>query len=452
MHIIIVGCGKVGYTLVELLSGEDHNIVVVDECADRVQSVTDNLDALGVIGNGVSYNTLIEAGIDKADLLIAVTGSDEQNLLCCVIAKKTGHCNTIARIRNPIYRSELNFLKKEFGLAMIINPEYAAATEIARVFEFPSAIKIDSFAKGHVELLHFRILKDSPLIGKKLAGIRSSFHTDVLIGMVTRGDEVIIPNGNFIFEEGDVVAVVAEPENAVAFFKKIGYETGKVSNALIIGGGTIAYYLARRLLQSGISTKIIEANLERCEELSELLPKATIIHGDGTDQNLLLQEGLSNADGFAALTGMDEENIFLSLFAKEVSNAKTITKVNRIKFTNVLDTLNLDSIMYPRLITADLITKHVRSVGNSVGSNVETLYRLEDGKAEALEFVIRENASVVDIPLSQLHIKRNILIACIYRNGNVIIPGGQDSIQVGDSVIVIMKDYKISDISEILED
>jgi len=451
MHIIIVGCGKVGYTLVELLSGEEHNIVVVDESADRVQSVTDNLDALGVIGNGVSYKTLMEAGIDKADLLIAVTGSDEQNLLCCVIAKKTGHCSTIARIRNPIYRSELNFLKQEFGLATIINTEYAAATEIARVFEFPSAIKIDSFAKGHVELLHFKILKDSPLIGKKLAGIRSSFHTDVLIGMATRNDEVIIPKGNFVFEEGDVIAVVAEPQNAISFFKKIGYETGKVSNALIVGGGTIAYYLARRLLQAGISTKIIEANLERCEELSELLPKATIIHGDGTDQNLLLQEGLSNAEGFAALTGMDEENIFLSLFAKEVSKAKTITKVNRIKYTNVLDTLNLDSIIYPRLITADLITKHVRSIGNSVGSNVETLYRLEDGKAEALEFIIRENSGVSDIPLCELNIRKNILIACIYRNGNVIIPGGQDSIQVGDSVIVIMKDYKISDISEILE-
>ena len=450
MYIIVVGCGKVGYTLVEQLSGEHHNIVVVDERAERVQELTESLDAMGVVGNGISHQTLMEAGIDKADLLVAVTGSDEQNLLCCVLAKKAGHCNAIARVRNPIYHKELEFLQKEFGLAMIINPESAAANEIARLFQFPSALEIDSFANGHVELLHFRIGKNSPLIHEKVMNIRT-FHHNILVAMVKRNDQVIIPNGEFVFEEGDIAAIAADPAEATSFFKKLGIGTGRVSNAMIIGGGTIAYYLAEKLIATGIRTTIIEINRERCEELSDKLPNAVIVHGDGTDQNLLLQEGLPNAEGFAALTGLDEENILLSLYAKGISNAKTMTKINRIKFTEVINNLNLDSIVYPRLTTAALITKYVRSMSNSMGSNVENLYRLEDGKAEALEFIIHESSPVVGIPLHQLRIRKNILIACIYHRGKVIIPGGNDCMQIGDSVVVIAANHRIGDINEILE-
>ncbi len=451
MNIIIVGCGKVGYTLVEQLSGEDHDIVVIDEKEEKVNSITDELDAMGIVGNGISYQTLQEAGISRADLLIAVTGSDEQNLLCCVIAKKTGHCKTIARVRNPIYNSEIPFLREELGLAMIINPELTSASEIARIFQFPSAVKIDTFSKGRIELLHFRVTKECLLNNYELIHIRTTLKCDVLVCIVTRGEEIIIPRGDFVFREGDVVAIVSTPPKASEFFRKIKIGTGRVHTAMIVGGGTIAYYLAKRLLSVGIETKIIDQDPARCEHLSELLPKATIICGDGTEQRLLMQEGLASVDGFAALTGLDEENILLSLFAKRASHAKIVTKINRINFSGVLNDLNLDSITYPRLQTADVIIKYARSMNESLNSNVENLYKLEDGRAEALEFSIMEPSEVTDTPLEKLRIRKNILICCINRGGQVIIPGGQDTLQVGDSVVVVLTHSRLNDIRDILE-
>ena len=451
MEIIIVGCGKVGRTLVEQLSGEDHNIVVIDEREEKVRAITDELDAMGIVGNGVSFQTLQEAGISQADLLIAVTGSDEQNLLCCVIAKKAGHCKTIARVRNPIYNNEIEFLRKELGLAMVINPELTSATEIARIFQFPSAVKIDSFSKGRIELLHFRVTRNCLLNNYELMNIRTSLKCDVLVCIVNRGGEVIIPKGDFIFREGDIAAIVASPANASSFFNKIGIVTNRVHNAIIVGGGTIAFYLARRLLSIGIETKIIDQDPVRCGQLSELLPKATIICGDGTDQHLLIQEGLPQADGFAALTGMDEENILLSLYAKSISRAKVVTKVNRINFSSVLSDLSLDSITYPRLLTADHIIKYARSMNESLNSEVENLYKLEEGKAEAVEFYIKEDSRVTGVPLEKLHIKKNILVCCINRGGKVIIPGGQDELKVGDSVVLVLTNSRLHDIKDILE-
>lgn len=452
MKIIIVGCGKVGYTLVEQLSGENHDIVVIDEREEKVNSITESLDAMGIVGNGVSFQTLSEAGIATADLLIAVTGSDEQNLLCCVIAKKAGHCKTIARVRNPIYNTEVEFLRKELGLAMIINPELASAAEIARIFQFPSAIKIDTFSKGRIELLHFRVTEDCLLNNYQLIHIRTTLKCDVLVCMVTRNEEVLIPRGDFVFREGDMVAIVAAPAKANDFFKKIGIITGRVHTAMIVGGGTIAFYLAKRLLNVGINTKIIDSNPERCEELSELLPKATIICGDGTDERILMQEGLASAEGFAALTGFDEENILLSLYAKQASHAKVVTKINRINFSGVLTDMKLDTISYPRLLTANMITKYVRSMNASLDSNVENLYKLEDGLAEALEFSIKEESEITNVPLSKLRIRKNILVCCINRGGRIIIPGGQDEIHVGDSVIVVLTHSRLNDIKDILED
>ena len=452
MNIIIVGCGKVGYTLVEQLSNENHNLVVIDEKPERVSRITDSLDAMGIIGNGVNHQTLLDAGISTADLLIAVTGDDEKNLLCCVIARKTGHCQTIARVRNPIYNGEIEFLKKEFGLAMIINPEQAAANEIARIFQFPSAIRVDSFAKGHVELLHFKVEKDSPLVHLKLFNLHQTFHSNVLVCTVIRKEEVIIPNGDFEFEENDVVAIAAERRTAIDFFRKIGIMKNRIGNAILAGGGKVSYYLAKSLLQSGIRVTIIEIDHDRCEQLSELLPEATIICGDATDQSLLSQEGLEHAQGFAALTGLDEENILLSLYANDVSNAKTVTKINRISFNSVINELNLGSIIYPRVITSDYIVKYVRSTNNSKDSNVEKLYKLANGKAEALEFIIKEDSDVAGIPLQDLHFRKNTLICCIYRHGKGIIPTGQDMMLAGDSVLVVISGYRISDIKEILED
>ncbi len=452
MNIIIVGCGKVGYTLVEQLSNEDHNIVVIDEKPEKVQNITDRLDAMGIVGNGINHKTLLEAGIATADLLIAVTGDDEKNLLCCVIAKKTGHCQTIARVRNPIYIDEIAFLKKEFGLAMIINPELIAANEISRVFQFPSAIRVDSFAKGHVELLHFKVSENSPLIHLKLFNLHQSLHSNVLVCTVIRGNDVIIPNGNFEFHAGDIVAIASERHNAIDFFRKIGIVKNRVGNAILAGGGKVAFYLAKILIKSGIRVTIIEVDPARCDVLSELLPKATIICGDATDQDLLSEEGLEHAQGFAALTGLDEENILLSLYASDVSNAKTVTKINRSSFNSVINELNLGSIIYPRVITADYIVKYVRSMNNSMNSNVETLYKLAGGKAEALEFIIKENSAVSGIPLQDLHLRKNTLICCIYRGGKVVLPGGQDMMLAGDSVLVVLSGYRISDIKEILED
>ena len=426
MKIIIVGCGKVGYTLVEQLGSEDHDIVVIDEKPEKVSTITNNLDAMGIVGNGINHQTLIDAGITTADLLIAVTGDDEKNLLCCVIARKTGHCQTIARVRNPIYNKEIEFLKKEFGLAMIINPELAAANEIARIFQFPSALK--------------------------LFNLHQTLHSNVLVCTVIRGDKVIIPNGDFEFQENDVVAIASERRNAIDFFRKIGIVKNRVGNAILAGGGKVSYYLAKSLLASGIRVTIIEVDRERCDILSELLPHATVICGDATAQNLLLQEGLEHAQGFAALTGLAEENILLSLYANDISNAKTVTKINRINFHSVINELNLGSIIYPRIITSDYILKYVRSTYNSKDSNVETLYKLANGKAEALEFIIKADSAVAGIPLADLHFRKNTLICCIYRNGKVIIPSGQDIMMAGDSVLVVLSGYRISDIKEILED
>ena len=426
--------------------------MVIDEREEKVRSITDELDAMGVVGNGVSYQTLQEAGIHHADLLIAVTGSDEQNLLCCVIAKKTGNCKTIARVRNPIYSSELAFLREELGLAMIINPELTAASEIARIFQFPSAVKIDTFSKGRLELLHFRVTHDCLLNDYELINIRTTLKCDVLVCMVTREEEVLIPRGDFVFREGDTVAIVSTPPKANDFFRKIGIGTSRIHTAMLVGGGTMAYYLTRRLLAVGIDTKIIDQNPVRCEQLSALLPKATIICGDGTDEKLLLQEGLDTVDGFAALTGVDEENILLSLVAKRYSRAKVVTKINRVNFNNVLGDIKLDSTTFPRLLTADVIIKYARSMNASLDSNVENLYKLEEGRAEALEFYIKEPSEVTGVPLLKMRLKKDLLVCSITRGNQVITPGGQDELQVGDYVVVVTTHSRMGDIKDILED
>ncbi len=451
MKIIIVGGGKVGTSLVAQLAGESHNIVVVDTNEDCIKQITNRFDAMGITGNGVSYTTLQEAGVKNADLLIAVTGSDEQNLLCCLIAKKTGHCKTIARVRNPIYFDEMHFLRQEFDLAMVINPEYTAASEMARVLQFPSAFKIDTFARGHVELFHFHINEDSRLAGMSLIEIRNTMKSNILFCTVRRGDDVFIPNGAFVLQAGDTVGVVGSRSDAIAFYKSLGLMTNRVHNVMIAGGGKISYYLAQRLLRSGIETTIVEMDYNKCEELSELLPQATILHGNAADQRLLEEEGLNRYEGFAALTGLDEENIMISLYAKSNSCAKVITKINRINFASVINSLQLDTIVNPQLLTADFILKYIRSLNNSPNSEVENYYMLEDGKAEALEFRIKEESAVTGKPLQELKIQKNTLICNIFRNGKIIVPSGHDTIEVGDSVVVVIAGRHISDIKEILK-
>ena len=392
MKIIVVGCGKVGLTLTEQLNNEGHDITVIDKNADTLKSVTDSIDVMGVEGNGAIYQVQIEAGIKDTDLLIATTDSDELNMLCCLIAKKAGNCHTIARIRNPEYANETRYIREELNLSMAINPELAAAKEISRLIKFPSVIKIDTFAKGRVELMKFLIPENSVLHNIQIFEVATKLKCNVLICAVERGRDVIIPDGNFRLMSGDKISFIAAQGDAMHFLQQIGIVSKAIKSVMLVGGGKITYYLARMLDEAGIRVKIIEQDLNRCYELSELLPRAMIIHGDGSNQQLLLEEGIGQAEAFAALTGFDEENIMLSLYAATVTKAKLVTKINRIAFEDVIQQLNLGSIIYPKMITADTITQYVRAMQNSMGSNVETLYKIVAGKAEALEFRVGKDA------------------------------------------------------------
>ena len=451
MNIMIVGCGKVGQTLAEQLNEEGNNITVVDTRAEAVNSLSARLDIMGFVGNGATHTVQMEAGIDKTDLLIAVTGSDELNLLCCLIAKKARDCQTIARVKNPAYSSEAGYLKDELGLAMVINPEHAAAAEIARVLRFPSAIKIDTFAGGRVELLKYKLPERSRLAGMAVKDVVAKLGCDVLVCTVERGDDAYIADGNFVFAEKDVISVVASPKNAADFFRTIGYKTRAVKDVMIVGGGETAQYLCRILHRSGVSVKIIEKNPARCEELCIKLPSVSIICGDASDQELLMEEGIATASAFVALTGLDEENIFLSLFAKSVGHPKVVTKINRIAFDDVIKHLDLDSTIYPKNITADLIARYVRAMKNSMGSSMETLYNIIQGKVEATEYTVKTGSPVTGTPLMKLNKKKDVLVAAIIRQDKVIIPRGSDVIRPGDRVVVVSRAKMMDDIADMLE-
>ncbi|MCI8364176.1 MAG: Trk system potassium transporter TrkA [Eubacterium sp.] len=450
MKIIIVGCGKVGKTLAEELNKEDNEVTVIDRRYAEVESLSNKFDVMGVVGNGASYKTQMEAGIEKADILIAVTGSDELNLLCCLIAKRAGNCQTIARVRNPEYSEEIGFVKGALGLAMTINPEFAAAQEIARVLRFPSAIKIDTFAKGRVEMLKFRVPGESRLNGMLVMNIAPKLGADVLVCAVERDGEIFIPKGDFRLQEKDVVSIIAGPKKASDFFKKIGIETHQVKDTMIVGGGDTGYYLAKLLQPMGIGIKLIEQNEERCNLLSELLPKAQIIHADGSEQIVLIEEGVGQAEAFVALTNIDEENVMLSLFARSQTSGKIATKINRMDFDRVIKELDLDTTVYPKKITAQYILQFVRAMKNSIGCNVETMYRILDDKAEALEFVVKESSELPGIPLEKLKIKENTLVACIIRGRQIIIPRGKDEMRVGDSVVVVTTTLGLKDIRDVI--
>ena len=452
MNIIIVGCGKVGQTLAEQLNEEGNNITVIDVDAKNLRTVAAQSDVMGVVGNGATFATQKEAGIERADLLIAVTNSDELNLLCCMVAKKTGNCQTIARIRDPEYSNDADFLKNEFGLAMVINPEYAAAAEIAKVLRFPSAIKIDTFAKGRVELLKFKIPENSPLVNLSVREITTVLGCDVLICTVERNNEVYIAKGDFTFEEKDIISLIATHKNAAEFFKKINHKLHSVKDVMIVGGGKITQYLCEMLLErSGISVKVIEEDAKLCENLCIQMPELTVINGDPVERDILLEEGIANTSAFVAITEQDEENILLSLFAKNVGKGKLVTKIARTDFDEVVKPLELDSVIVPKNITADMILQYVRSKKSSIGSNVETLYNIIKGKVEAAEFAIKEDSEITRKPLMTLKFKENVLVASILRNKKVIIPRGHDMILPGDNVIIVSKHLALHDVTDILK-
>ncbi len=451
LKIIIVGCGKVGMTLASQLIKEGHDITIIDKNAEKIQDIANMYDIMGIVGNGASYSVQMEANIEDTDLIIAVTDSDELNLLCCTVAKRVGNCAAIARVRTPDYAKEAEYLREKLGLAMIINPELETAKEAARILYLPSALEINSFAHGQAEMTKFGIPEGNCLDNMTIATLGKTIAKNVLICAVEREGEVYIPSGNFMLKAGDVISFVSSRAMARVFFEKIGFKTNQVKDTMIIGGGKTAYYLAAQLLHMGISVKIIENDRERCEELSDLLPKAIIINGDGTDEELLKEENIEFAESFVPLTGIDEENILLTLYAQKVSNAKVITKINRITFKDVIASLNLGSVVYPKYITSEAIIAYVRAKKDSMNrSNIETLYHMFDHRVEAIEFRVNQKSEVTNTPLMELSLKKNLLISFINRNGKIIIPSGHDSILVGDTVMIVTTHTGFDDISDIL--
>lgn len=450
LKIIIVGCGKVGANLVDQLSKEGHDITVIDKKAEKIQDITNTYDVMGLVGNGASYSTQMEAGIEETDLIIAVTDSDELNLLCCTVAKRVGKCAAIARVRTPDYSEETGYLREQLGLALIINPELEAAREVARILYLPTALEVNSFAHGQAELVKFKVPEGNLLNGLSLAYLGKNITNDILICAVERNGEVYMPNGDFVLQSGDVVSFVSERHIARDFLKQIGLATRQVKDTMIIGASKAAYYLAKELLNMGISVKIIEKEKENCESLSVKLPKAIIINGDGTDQDILKEEGIETVQSFIPLTGIDEENIMLTLYAKQVSKAKVVTKINRVNYKQVINNLDLGSLVYPKYITSEAIIAYVRAKKNSMGSNIETLYHMFDSRVEAIEFIVEENSKVSGVPIKDLKLKKDVLISFINHNGHIIIPTGNDEIEDGDTVMIVTKNTGFTGIDDIV--
>ena len=451
LQIIIVGCGKIGSALLEHLSKEGHDITVIDKNSERVQDFANMYDVMGIVGNGASYSVLMEAGIKNTDLFIAVTKSDELNLLCCTIAKQASNCATIARVCTPDYSKELGYLQDKLGLTMIINPEHEFAREVARILAMPTALDVNSFAHGRAELIKIKIPEGNCLDSMTIATMGSMMDEKVIICAIEKDGEVYIPSGNFVLHAGDVISVVSSRNGIKVFLETIGFKSKRVKDTMIIGGGKAAYYLAKRLMNMNVSVKIIEKDRARCEELSVLLPKAIIINGDGTEQELLREEGIDTAESFVPLTGIDEENIVLTLHARQLSDTKIVTKINRTSFKDVISSLDLGSIVYPRYITTEAIIAYVRAKTNSQDSNIETLYHMYDHRVEAIEFVVKKNSVVTNTPLRDMKLKENLVVSCINRNGNIIIPSGDDEIKVNDSVIIVTTNTGFNDIQDILK-
>lgn len=452
MKVVIIGDGKVGSTITNDLSGEGHDIVVIDRDQVVLQNASNTMDIISVQGNGASIAVQKRAGVPTADLLIAATSLDEVNMLACLVGNKLGVSNTIARVRNPEYFEQIDLLKEELGLSMTVNPEHAAAAEILRLLRFPSALKIELFARGRVELVEIKIAPHSVLDGMPLWAIYKEFQVKVLICAVQREGKVFIPNGNFVLQAGDKINLTAPHIEIENFFRTIGIFRTGVKSVMMIGGGRLSYYLAKSLLEMRVRVKIIEKNEERCDYLCEMLPDAVIIHGDGTDREILQEEGLEKTDALVCLTGMDEENIIVALYAKARNISKVIAKINRLSFDEILEDLDIDGFISPKTIAANHIVRYVRAMQNSLGSsNVETLHKLIGEQVEALEFKVKEKSPVVGIPLKDLKTKDGLLVAAIIRGMRVIIPGGHDSIEPGDSVIIVTTNKRLSDLKDILK-
>ena len=449
MNIIIVGQGKLGTTMTKQLVAEGHDVAVVDIRREKVASVVDAYDVLGVCGNGANCEVLEEAGASKAKLIIAATHSDELNILVCLTAKKMGTEHTIARVRNPDYADQHQFLRTELGINMIVNPEFETANEISRIIRFPSAAHLDSFARGKVEMASIRIHSDNPLCDTPVYDLRKKFKAKVLICAVQRDDNVFIPSGDFVLKCDDVINITGTRSELASFMRQCGVYKHKVKNVMLIGGGRIGYYLAKLLSDTGRNIKLIEQDEAVCYSLSDNLPDVTVIHGDGTDQDILDEQRLENQDALIALTGIDEENIIVSMYAESKGINKVITKVNRHSYS-ILNDIGLETIVSPQIVAGNLVTRYVRALQNSAyNAQIQTLHKLVNGKVEAAEFIVPEDVAYTDIPFKDLNLLPNLLIGCIMRNGKIIFPGGDDVMKAGDAVIVVTANRIVEDLHDI---
>ena len=452
MRVVIIGAGKVGWALTRQLSAK-HSVTVIDQDDQLIANIVNVYDVIGVCGNGASYEVQREAEVSKAELLIATASSDEINILACLVAKKLGVDHTIARVRNPEYEEQLRFMREEMGLSMAINPERAAAHEIARVLRFPAAMKVESFSKGRLELLEYRLPEGSALDGMQLMDLYRNIHIRVLICAVARKNETIIPSGNFVLRAGDKVYLTASPEQLAQFFRHLGLFRKKASSVMIVGASKMCYYLAEELLEMGMSVKIIDQNEQRCVEMSERLPGAMVIVGDGTDSELLREEGLGQTDAFVAITGVDEANILMAMSAsRQCGDCKVIAKINRKSLVELVSDENMiDSVVSAASVTTDLIVQYVRAMESASGAGIKTLHHLVDGAVEALEFEITADAPCMGVPLKDLPLKSGILLAGIVReDGQIVIPSGNDALELHDDVIVVTTDTTLQDIGDIL--
>ena len=451
MKVVIVGDGKVGTTLSEMLSEEGHSVTVIEQKQQTLKRHTEEMDIIGVLGNGASSEAQIEAGVPQADLLIAATSSDEVNMVACLLAKKLGCKNTIARVRNPEYNEQLQLLQEELGLSFAINPELSAAREIANIISFPNADSLGSLAGGRVRIVRYTLEEDSPLSRLQLMDIRQKRGNNVLICAVERNGEAYIPKGNFRLEEGDHIYITGTLSNIDGFLHQYGERSFVIRNVIAIGGGRITHYLAGILRDTRVNMKVIEINHEICVELKKHQPYITVIEADGSDQAILNEEGIQDTDAVIALTDRDEENLIISMYAMLQNVPKVITKVNRTEYTGIMEELGLDSVISPKYAVADQIARYVRAQQSTHGSKVDSVYKIVNGRAEALEFIVEEDAERLLMPIKNLPIAENVLVAGIVRGKELIFPTGEDCFEAGDRVIVVTTESHFNKLNDIFE-
>ena len=454
MRIVVVGLGKVGRALAAQLAAEGHDIVGIDQNAEIIDNIVNIYDVRGVAGNGGCYDVQKEAFEDGADLLIATTSSDEINILSCLVAKKIGTRHTIARIRNPEYEKQLRFMREELGLSMVINPEKATSREIARVLRFPSAIKREQICRQRFELVEYRVGPDNPLVGMPLADLYRNIRVKILVCAVARGQETIIPSGSFELQAGDKIYLTASPSDLEAFFRKLHLFKERANNIMIVGAGRMTYYLVKELQDVQKRVTVIDNNLKRCQDMSEKFPGVLVIHGDGADSELLSEERITEMDAFVALTGMDESNIILAMYASQFNSCKVVAKINRPSFADLATANNLvDSVVSTASVTSEAITRYVRAMQNSIYSdNIKTLHRLVGGRVEALEFNVGPGLPFIGKPLKDVQLKDGLLIVGIVRrNGQTVIPSGDDTLSEGDDVVVVTTDTTLHALRDIVK-